>query len=125
MNNYETKAIDIVRYKNCSFNPLIQESNIICKRMCPLVASIDEDKYYYRTPDNNWFCANGNETENYDTTSNDIVRCKDCINNPANAKGFTKYACPFDEDYSVKSVESIDGSWNVPDGNWFCANGMK
>ena len=75
---------------------------------------------------------------NYEIASDntDIVRCKDCINNPAR-KGISNHMCPLNqfvdvfrddemvtvdgEDYYYS--ETINDNWEDPYGDWFCANG--
>ena len=121
MSNYDTKADDIVRCKECDFNPSV--ATRFGKHMCPMVIDIneDEDSCYYRIPYDNWFCASGAGMNNYLTLANDIVRCKDCIYNPSIAKVLGKYMCPLDVNYS----KTVNHSWEISDDNWFCANGMK
>ena len=53
--NYKTKACDIVRCKDCIYNPSITEG--LNKYTCPLV--IPGYEHYYSTPKDDWFCANG------------------------------------------------------------------
>ena len=129
MRNYETKADDIVRCKDCNYNPSI--ANGLDKYSCPL----NGNEYCSETPEDNWFCANGGYVNNLGTTA-DIVRCKDCINNPA-GKGIRKHMiCPFDdivrddemiiidgEEYYYS--ETVDDTWEDPNGDWFCANGER
>ena len=54
---------------------------------------------------------------NYDTTANDIFRCKECTINPSVATKF-KFMCPMVIDINEDSCYYIR-----PDDNWFCANG--
>lgn len=115
MSNRKTKSNDIIRCKDCNYNPSVAKG--FSKYVCPLVI-VDGDIDYIRTPDDDWFCANGGYLNNLGTTA-DIVRCKDCINNPYYAKGFNKRACPHDKSFYESAGKKI------PDGEWFCANGEK
>lgn len=59
MSNYDTKADDIVRCKDCVYNPSVAKG--LYRYTCPLVVAGDE--YYSETPEDDWFCANGERGE--------------------------------------------------------------
>ena len=65
----------------------------------------------------------------------DIVRCKDCINNPGR-KGNKKHMCPLNDMYNYDEMatldveeyyysETVDDNWVDPNDDWFCANGER